>query len=577
MAIAKIPPHNLLQRVGEFTRKILPHRVAEIIGQWTLVRPFWSARILISKDTTWPDFVFWDALRRGKAPGYEIGGLFATPIAQTVASYVVNDGMSASLMDSVTADAPKNTSVHEDGKRTKDLKAVKALPPARPGGSDGSALGYTNMQLRRMMEREQGFFMSTIIDAYGLSEQYVFINPDGTFSVASPETVTCEYSASDYRRLLKVIVKTKYQGAIVTDEYTDDRRRVTIKYYDSREPVFQDFENLIGRIPMVHFAVDRGPNEIHGRVLYEAALPLMRRYDDLIYKTCDGVELLGNPTPAFTGLDNPSETLALNSTQQTYIDEQGNQQTRNLLRFDRNLAIILGKGGDVKMVAPPVGFTKDSLDVLRQLFLLLFSHARIPEFMVGAAIPSSKASTETQLPPFIKYINFRRLQLEGEGADSALGIEARGGFLALIDIWLRTMKLLNPSIVVGPVKMEWSEIDAADALIKYQYVTYFNSTGKVTDEDAIAASNIWDDPAAVVARAQGKPQRHPNYDQYDEQLKQARLEAAQKSMAPDNDDGKPFTTDYVTLGVKPNKMQPGQSNEYSIVGPQVWEGEPGGY
>jgi hypothetical protein len=359
------------QRIGSFFNRG-KGQVAEIIGRWSYVKPLWSARILLSKDTTTVDYVFYDALRRGKAAGYEIGGLFATPIAQTITSYVFGDGITASLIESVALDKPTE-SVNEDGKRTTDLKAAKDTHPAQSGQIGQAGVGmlppvakpmaevdpriaWTNMQIRRMMERNQGLFVSTIIDMYCLSEQYMFVNPDCTFSVASPETVTCEYSASDYRKLLKVIVRTKYEGSLVTDEYTDEKRTVTIKYYDDRQPVVKEFENLIGRIPMVHFANDRAPNEIHGRVLFEPALPVMSMFDNVTYKTVAGVDLLGNPIPIFEGLDNPTETLALNSTQEQYTDEQGNLQTRNLLRFDRNAGLFIGKGGSFKFGAPPVGF-----------------------------------------------------------------------------------------------------------------------------------------------------------------------------------------------------------------------------
>ena len=230
-----------------------------------------------------------------------------------------------------------------------------------------------------------------------------------------------------------------------------------------------------------------------------------------------------------------------------------------------------------EMVAPPVGFTKDSLDVIRQLFLLLLNHTRIPEYVWGGAISSSKASTETQQPPFAQYIKFRRLLLEGVGADPTLGIEARGGLLELIDIWLRTYKLLNPSIVLGPVKIEWPDIDQGDSLIKYQWGSFLSSTGKITDEDVIALSGYFDDPAATSARAQGTPQRLPQYAEYDARLKQARLEAAKASDYPSNNDGMPFWTDY-PAPVLLNQQKGNPSNvgdPWSIVGAQVWQGEVG--
>lgn len=579
------PKLTLGQRVRQFFggfRKPIKQRVAEIIGQWTLVRPLWTGRILISKDTSWPDYVFWDSLRRGKAPGLEIGGLFCSPIAQTIASYAFGTGISMTLV----ASAVDNSAVHENGKPTQAVKTANTIPPAKPTSVTGSPIDFTNMQIRRMVENNQGFFLNTVVDAYCLGEQYVFVNPDCTFSIASPETVNVEYSASDYRQILKVTVSTKYISSIVQDIYTADERTVIIKYYDGRPPVVEHYANLIGRIPMVHFATDRGPNEVHGRPIYEAALPIMRRYDDLLYKTCDGVDLIGNPIPAFTGLDNPRETLDLNSTQQTYTDEDGNTQTRNLLRFDRNLGLVLGKGGDVKMVAPPVGFTKDSLDTLRQLFLLLLNHVRVPEFIWGGAIQASKASTQSQMPPFITYIKYRRLLLEGIGADEALGIEARGGLLELVDLWLRTYQLLNPAIVVGPVQIKWPTIDAGDTQSKFMWGQLFGTLNKITDEDLVDLSGYFDDPAAVVARAQGMPQRPSTYDDYDARLKLARLKAAQASTEPADNAGEGWSTDYSV----PNPLVVGDgivnydgvadkrvvtTNPYSLVGAQVWQGEVG--
>ena len=568
---------TIAESVGRFVgglSKGYAKRVAELIGNWTMVKPMWPQRVLLSKDSSSPDYVFLDALRRGKAPGLEIGGLFCMPIAQTIASYAFGDGISVSLIDSVLPSG-KPTAVHQDGKPTAALKTAAVVKPAKPTAITGSPTDYTNMQLKRMIQRYQGFLVSTTVDAYSLADQYVFVNPDCTYSVASPETVNVTYSQSDYRQVIKVTVTTKYIDSTVQDTYTDTTRTISVKYFDGRPPVEDVYDNLIGRIPMVHFATDRGPNEVYGHTLYDAALPIMYKYDDVVFRTCDGVAMMGNPIPAFTGLDNPAETLALNSTQEQYTDQQGNTQTRNLLRFDRNLGLVIGKGGDVKLVAPPVGFTKDSLDTLNQLFLLLLNHTRIPQFIWGGAITSSKASTETQLPPFVSYIKYRRSLLEGIGADSELHSEARGGLLELFDIWLRTFQLLNPSIVVGPLKIKWPEIDAMDSLVKIQWANFASSTGKITDEDYLDLSGMFDDPAAAVARATGKSQRPPQYDDYDAKLKQAQLDAAKASTFPANNNGDGWSTDYDYPNPVTNKLNNGQSDRYSIIGPQEWAGMTG--
>lgn len=547
--------------------RVFRRPVAETIGQYTLTKPLWNARILLNIDTTWKDYVFWDALRRGTAAGYQIGGLFCMPIAQTIASHVLGDGISASLVESAI---PKSlTSVHQDGKPTKNLKAVQkqsvaAAPTAKPNPDAGSDIAYTNAQLKLFLERNQGFIQTVQVDKYCFGNQYAIVNPDCTLAIISPETVTVEYSASDYRHPLAYIIRTKLQTARVEDIYTAEKRILIVHYYDARGTVRHEYENLIGRIPIVHFVCDRSANEIYGRPVYEPALPVMRSYDDLIYKTIEGVELLGNPIPVFEGLDNPQETKMLNSDAVTYTDIDGNEQTEYVTRFDRNAGLYIGKGGSAKMLNPPVGFTKDSLDTLRQLFLLLLNHTRIPEFIWGGAIASSKASAETQMPPFMQYIKFRRLEAEGEGADPALGIEARGGLLELIDIWLRTYKLLNPAIVVGPVKIEWPELDIQNGQLKFQWGSYLNATGKISDEDVVALSGYWDDPASVVARAAGKKIRPPQFDGYDAKLNKARLEAMQDSLLPPDDDGRPFSTDYVSPDL-------GGEDAYNPFGALQWQ------
>lgn len=532
--------------------------LAETIGVWSYVKPNWQARVLLNIDSVAKDVVFWDSLRRGLAPGFEVSGpSFCLPATQTITSYVYGKGITAHLMETAVNAADARQRVNEaaiseangkplQNKRNAVKSSLTALPKAKPNPNNDDRVAWTNLQIQNMLKRNQAFLLAATVDLYCLGNQYIVINPDCTFSIASPETVTVEYSASDYRRPLRVIITTKTQTAKVQDTYTDTQRTVTIQYYDARGTQVHEYENLIGRIPIVHWPNDRSANEIYGRPIYEAGLPIMWRYDNLINNIIEGVTLLGTPIPAFVGLDNPEQTKQLNSEQYNYLDENGTQQTGWITRLDRQTGLYLGKGGDAKMLSTNVGFTKDSLDALRQLFLLWLNQTHIPELIWGGAINSSKASAETQMPPFIQYINFRRLMLEGQGADPALGIEANGGLLELIDIWLRTYKLLNPNIVVAPVHIEWPEVDIMNDQLRYMWGTYLSGTGKITDETTLRMSGYVKDPAAEVMKAAGKKVRPPQFDEYESKLRVARLEALKRSVDPGDDDGPPFSTDYVT-------------------------------
>lgn len=596
--------------------KALPNKdqVSEIIGRWTYVKPIWPARVLLNVDRVWNDLVFWDTLRRGKAEGYEIGGLYCLPIAQTVCSYVMGDGVSALLLPGVDEDDDENLT-RKPQKKGKKGRVSQITPqpskagPNKPGnGSDPNQpttdpnnpnavqpaappmtrammepakqeappptpVDFTNAAIRRFFERNQALIQMMVIDLFCLGDQYIIINPDTSLSIASPETVTVEYSPSDMREAVRYTIRTRYDKAIVIDTYTAEKRTVDIQYYSSKvKPVHLEYENLIGRIPIVHFANDRSTNEIYGRPIYEALLPVFRKIDDLLLKTVDGVEMIGNPIPVFEGMEDVESTIKNNSDDVPYTDYDGSTQTRRMLRVDRQAGFFIGKDGKFHFAGPAVGFSKDAIDVNKELFMLIMHHTRIPQFMWGGAIASSKASAETQLPPYIQYIKFRRLMLEGEGADSELGLRARNGLLELLDLWLRTYQLLNPSIVVGPCSLEWPEIDIQNDLVKFQWIQYLNMAGYIDGEDAVKQSGYFEDPAATVAKAKGESYERPDLDEFSARLDEDLLDAAHEEAEPQEDEQErylfPFASQTDITLPAPN------NNSFSLVGPAGWWGGP---
>lgn len=473
-----------------------PAVISEIIGRYTYVKPIWGARVLINVDKIQPDYIFWDNLRRGKAKGYEFGSLFCQPIIQAIISYVFGTGISASL--------------------------------AQTGSED---VEYTNQRLQALMVRMQGFFQDVFTDCFALGDQYVIVNPDTSFSVPSPETVTVEYAPSDYRIPIRYVIRTKLERALVTDIYTAEKRIIDIHYYDRKQkPEHHEYDNLIGRIPIIHLTNDKSTNEIYGRPIYEPLLRLFSRYDDLIVKLMEGTELVGNPIPTFSGLDNIQETIDANSSTEEYIGIDGTTQTRTVINFDKLPALWIGKGGDFKFSAPEREFTSDGLAMLRQLFVLMLNFSRIPEFVWGGAVSSSKASVEAQLPPFIQYIQSRRLQLEGDGSDELLRQDARGGLLEILDVWLKMYRLINPNIVVGSVFIEWPEVSLADESLKLKWVQWAKGMNLITDETALNISDLVANPTAELQKLGLTESSDKWQRKFNRATNKKTLENAQKSM-----------------------------------------------
>lgn len=265
--------------------------IREIIGRVSYSGLYRSSQWLaLTVDNTIPDYQFWDLLRRCKQQGFEFGALFAERITKVERDWVLGKGVEILLA--------------EDAENPLDAKDK----------SDNR--NYTNDLLKRLLNCIHALLMSMVNDLYGLGDQYVIVNMDGSLSVPSPDTVEVEYDLTDYRRLRKVTITTKLDKATITDTYTDEMRYLKVKTAAWKEtqpdgtiinhpavdyPV-QQYPNLIGRIPIVHFANERSANETHGHPIYEALRHLFSRYNDLLEKALDGAELMGNPIPTFQGV-----------------------------------------------------------------------------------------------------------------------------------------------------------------------------------------------------------------------------------------------------------------------------------
>jgi hypothetical protein len=318
-------------------------RVKEIIGRAVSVVVSWGSAAK-SLDMTVPNYEFWDKLRRGKQKGFEFGALFAMPITQIVRDAVLGDGVKAQLSDSP-----------DDADNLNDPRV------------------YTNQLLDRFTSRSHALLMQVVEDDYGLGDQYIIVNMDGSLSVPSPDTVKAEYDEFDYRKLVKVTVTTKLTNITITDVYTAEQRAITIK--DTKGETTQFYDNLIGIIPVVHFANDRSGNETNGRPIYEALYHLMSKYDDLLRKAIDGAETMSNPFPIIEGAEDMEKIIEQNATDEgeTYQDNEGNTKSRVRLALDRMTMMLLGKGASFKFASPQQGFTTDIRNMLKEVFLQLHS------------------------------------------------------------------------------------------------------------------------------------------------------------------------------------------------------------
>src|SRR5690349_17484186 len=154
--------------------KAAGQQVREIIGRVSRqINTLW--RSLISFDRTKPDYAYWDKFRRGLIDGARFVGPLLKAAAEIKADWIMGDGFTAELVVDET----------------------------------NEAVDYTNKLMGRFTERIKSVMLTLVQDLKNLGDQYTIINPDGSLSIPSPEQVEPTYDPLDYRRLTRLLVKTK--------------------------------------------------------------------------------------------------------------------------------------------------------------------------------------------------------------------------------------------------------------------------------------------------------------------------------------------------------------------------------
>lgn len=456
----KRPPRHMRQPVAEMIG-----RAASPLAQLSIYR---SRSAIYSVDETVPDYAFYDMLRRGKQPGYKLGALFAKRIEHIFAMWTWGRGVTVSV-------------VEDDG-----APMVKDADSDSPTSEDGRT--YTDGKLADFFDAHHAQLMTVKEDSLGLGMQYIFVNADGTLSVPSPDTVEETRDPLDYRIVTAVTITTKLpSGWTVTDQYTPLAR--TITYKKGEETLVQVYPNLIGRLNYVRVPYGMSGNETFGHSIHEDLLKLYDQYDDVIHKQLDGAKLLGNPILAFTGMEDLTAVIDANKPieTETYLDRDGNEVNRPMLNVDSNSVMLIGKGGDGKFIAPPTGFTADTQQALKSLFLLLLDRTGIPEFIWGNELSSARASSDTQMMQWAHDI---------EGMQRA----DEPWLLELCSIWLAWQALTDPRIVTGQLRAEWPPVLDENQELRLKLLEYASRQNLLTAKTKLELTSLpVDDVDAEIA------------------------------------------------------------------------------
>jgi hypothetical protein len=445
--------------------------IKQIIGR--VAYPFKYRLRRNSIDKTVTDYEWWDKFRRGKQEGYTYAGPLAQTFIETLTSYVFGKGVTFSLLSV------------DDSRMEKKVE-------------------YTNELLRKFGLAYQSDISLLYKDTLALGDQYAIVNADGSISWPTPDTIEPIYENS-VENPFKVIgyKHSVYDDTfILEEEYYEDRRirRVVI---DGEETV-QRFLNPRNVIPVVPCYFDKDRNETNGRPIFDSLLPLYADFDDLLRRSLESAQVTARPIPTFEGMEDINETIEALKTDETetYIDKDGNTQERDIINWDEDQIVFVGKGGSFKLATPEKGFTEDIERVLDISLSIVQNKMHLPDFTIPGGKVMTDKEAEAATPAFVRFLEALREEFAHRPEDSEISSETEYGLHRLVYVWLKTIAVFDKKVFVGPVEIHWNDLAQVVEQLQFEKVKWAHSRQMLRSSTALRLLSLVNDPELEVELAE---------------------------------------------------------------------------
>lgn len=444
---------NFLQRVvgriqelwSGYTNDIFA-RVRSVVKRWR------SSYTMPTNDWSRPNYQFWEYAYRGRVKGLGLSGLLIKPVVSKIASW--------------------------------------SLGRAPLWKVEGKA---TQKALTDWWTTHHSEILSAWEGALKQGDAFLVINSDLTITLLAPDCVDPIVDEADFSkvvgwRVTQVLTHPEtLQRMTIMDEYHSDRRlhRVEVNGMLREQTVYP---NLIDRLPIVHIANVPSAGETFGHPETEGLIELLYKYGEVLDAAIEGNVLQGRPTPVLT-----FETA---QDLEKFDEENASFETRTLANGDServktyevDLSQLLVASGAMFKYEAPGSFSADTVAILQILFYLSLEHQELPEFILGNAIASSKASTETQMPVFIEFVKARRGKMTGWLTEIAT-------------IALAYMALMMTRVRVQEPTLQWEPLDQEDGSLTLDTVKWAFGAGLLTELTALQLMPVEvEDPEGELAR-----------------------------------------------------------------------------
>lgn len=417
--------------------------ISELIGRThTVYRRILTPQNAPSRDVTQADYEFWDRAIRGCAKNLELSGLLIKPIINKIASWATG----------------------------KPIKVKSESPD-------------TTEELNKWMYANHPNILSAYRQSLNKGQSYIVVNADLTTTVIPPNVIERIVNPDDYTELIgyRIIERHPHptirgQWMVIEDIYTAEQRTRYKFVSGVQQGNPEVFPNIIGKIPIIPIANNKSSDEENGNPELEGVVELLHQYNEVLLAAISGNIRQGRPTPTidFKSVEALAAWWEEYATKVTRTLPDGSTESYDTVQFSSDeLIATVGK----MYYAQPGSFTGDTKVLLTLLYFLLIEHAEIPEFVMGTAITGSKASAETQMPIFERFIWGKRT-------------DARGWLLELLDIVQSYMVVLRIIPQIEKVVILWDALTDGDGKLTQETIKWALEQGLIDQATALALAPL---------------------------------------------------------------------------------------
>lgn len=226
-------------------------------------------------------------------------------------------------------------------------------------------------------------------------------------------------------------------------------------------------------LPIIAFQNEREGRQRYGNSDYQSCYYAMMRYTDVLDNAIENNIYNSNAMPVVTGIKNFDRFIEVNGE---IDDETGERE----VKWDAKKLMLLGEGQDAKTVEGSKNAAEVQI-ILNLLFWLICQSSETPEFVMGTAVQSSKASVSEQMPVMLQKASRKR----GEISDP---------LMQLVKLFMYKKSILDPKMPTKDVSLDlkWLPIIERDLSVNREIVETLSNQGCITDKTKLQMLKVND-------------------------------------------------------------------------------------